>query len=340
MQAGFFLGPTILGGMYSTNTDSTQLLRLASVARIFFMFLVGLEIDISHLRHMLSTATMINVISMSTCMLLSIVSAPPLHRLININGSLLELVLVVFLIFFNTASPILIRVVNELKLTMTKVGRLAIAAAIITDILCLVLLAVINIMCGERRKFGNVSAGRRAASCFGAFVVLAVTSIMIRYMVKWVNKWNRHNRLVGDDVAFYFLMTVFSASMCFDILGYDPMMGSFIFGLVIQRDGPLARTIVERLTYAVYNLILPIYFGVAGLQVDIKMFVFKEVVVTTAAVIFLGALGKIGGTMGVAMYMGMPMNEGLVLSSLLNIKGHVNLMVISLGTKYGVSACS
>lgn len=308
-------------------------------SRIFFMFLVGLEIDVSHIRRLLPNATMINASSISSCMLLSILASPLLYRLINKGGSVVTFVFTIFLVFFNTASPVLIRVVNELKLTMTKIGRMAISAALVTDIICLVLLAILDILHGEQSKIGYVSSGRRIIAGFVAFVLAVTTSIMIRSIVKWVNIWNKHNHVVPDEVVFAVLMIVFSVSMCFELLGYDSMMGAFLFGLMIQRNGPFARTVIERLTYLVHNLILPIYFGVAGLQVDIAYLKFKEVVIMTLVVISLGTLGKIGGTMGVAKYMGMPMQEGLVLSLLLNVKGHVNLMVISFGSKYGVRTC-
>jgi len=223
---------------------------------------------------------------------------------------------------------------------MTDMGRLAVSTALFTDVLCLTSMGMIGFigMEASHTKRGMERGFREARMLLGS-VLVVLSSFVIRFQVNRASRRNGHRRQVGNSLVFYLLTMVVLASLCMQHLGFDPMIGVFVFGLVIQKDGPTARNIADNLTYGVEHLILPVYFGVAGLQVDIEMLKSSDVWPVTLTVIFIGTLAKIGGTMvGARLFLGTPLREGLVLSFLLNIRGHVNLIILNLGLENNVTS--
>ena len=338
LQAGFFLGPTILGRLHLVHGDEKQLECIASAARVFFMFLVALEIDIACLRRTLRSGMTITASNAVTCLPACWLVGPAVYHFIHSTGNSVAFVFCFFLIFFNTASPILIRVVNELKLTMTEMGRLAVSAALFTDVLCLASLGMIGFIGVETSSSkSGMDRDLRVAAVICGFVLVVLCSFFIRFQMIRVSKRNGHKRQVSDSLVFYLLAVVVLTSLCLQYLGFDPMMGVFIFGLVIQKDGPTARNIADKLTYGVENIILPVYFGVAGLQVKFDLLRHRDVWPMALVVIVVGTIAKIGGTLIGARFLGMPVRKGLVLSFLMNIRGHVNLIILTFGMENNVS---
>lgn len=299
------------------------------------MFLIGLEIDISYLQRTFRLAAVITAGNVMIFVPLSIASGLFLHHLIHSTGNIAVFVVLIFLFFVNTSASIVIPVLNELKITMTDTGKVAVSTALIKNIACLSILGLLDFADPEHHKFRD-HFGKRAFAAMAACLLLILTSVAIRLMARAVNKGNAHKNAIKDDNVFYFLFVVFMASKCMRHLGYDPMMAAFVFGLAVPRVGPTAKTLIEQMSYAVHNLILPVYFGVSTLQVDISFLMFKEVFIAALIVFVLGMIGKMGGTVIGAKCMGISMRDGLLLSFLLTMKGPVNLMIISLGKTYGV----
>jgi Kef-type K+ transport system membrane component KefB len=103
-----------------------------------------------------------------------------------------------------------------------------------------------------------------------------------------------------------------------------------VFGLAIP-NGPLGVTLVEKLEDFVSGLLLPLFFAISGLKTNIGLVQGSHTWTIIIVVIFLACIGKIVGTLAVALFYQMPIREGATLGLLMNTKGLVEMIVLNVG---------
>ncbi|KAA8532042.1 hypothetical protein F0562_006816 [Nyssa sinensis] len=109
------------------------------------------------------------------------------------------------------------------------------------------------------------------------------------------------------------------------------IIGCFLIGSMFPRGGKTARTLLPKLTYSVHNFILPIYFGYTGFQADVTSINSLRNVAVAVIVILLSLGGKIIGSLFACHYLKIPLNEGVLLAFLMTMKGHVDLLILTIG---------
>ena len=126
--AGLCLGPTLLGAISPTlqSTSSRRILaRLGVVANlglIFYMFLVGLEVDRGSLKGKVAKATAISNTSVAVPMLLGIAIALPLYKLIGPDKKFVAFALFMGVAMSITAFPVLARILAERRMIKRPIG--------------------------------------------------------------------------------------------------------------------------------------------------------------------------------------------------------------------------
>src|SRR6202043_679074 len=147
--AGIVLGPSVLGAV-SANLQAqafpTDVLPAigfaANLGLIFFMFLVGLELDFRQLRGRAAQAAAISNASVAVPMLLGIAIALPLYKLVGPNKKFVAFALFMGVAMSITAFPVLARILAERRMLKRPVGALAIGCAAIDDVTAWFLIAL------------------------------------------------------------------------------------------------------------------------------------------------------------------------------------------------------
>ena len=147
---GLALGPSVLGHFapeaieFIFPADTTIVFRvLSELGLVLLMFLIGLEFDFSHLRHVGRTATGVAAAGIALPFALGLTLAMWMHPLVAADVDRTGFMLIVAVALSITAIPILGRIMIELDIQRTRLGTLTITAAAIDDAL------------------GWISAGRR-----------------------------------------------------------------------------------------------------------------------------------------------------------------------------------
>ncbi|PKA46149.1 Cation/H(+) antiporter 15 [Apostasia shenzhenica] len=342
MLAGVLVGKSVLGRIMAffhingPGGDEDHLSSMASVGRMLFMFLIGLELDFPFLRSNLRRAAAISYSGASICSAVAICSTPLVYNLTSSGGSKALFALTLALILSNTASPLVIRVATELKLTMTESGRLLVAAALVNDMSCLLFIAFISVLIPTGSKETGSTIVNKMLSIFMSLCLITIIASAVRLGVRLLDRRSEQRRNTRDIEVVGILIAMIVLSTASELLGYSSSMTSFLLGALFPRSGPTTRTTMGSLSYYVNHLVLPVYFGHAGFQTDLAELRHRPVALAVSSLVFLSIAGKVGGSVLGARLLKISFKDGVVFGLLLNVKGHVDLITISLANKYRI----
>ena len=147
--AGIVLGPTLLG-LFLPEVQAAIFPKdiipaigvVANLGLIFYMFLVGLEIDPAQLKGRIAQAAAISNASVALPMMLGIAVALPIYELVGPDGKFVSFALFMGVAMSITAFPVLARILVERRMLKRPVGALTLACAAIDDVTAWFLIAL------------------------------------------------------------------------------------------------------------------------------------------------------------------------------------------------------
>ncbi|CAN0926652.1 Cation/H(+) antiporter 20 [Linum grandiflorum] len=345
---GILLGPSALGRneelfrLVFPSWSTPILESVASIGLLFFLFLVGLELDLASIRKSSKRAFAIALAGISLPFLFAAVISYFLRRAAaaargsNQNHSphdeppYGQYLLFLGVALSITAFPVLARILAELKLLTTQVGQTAMAAAAFNDVVAWILLALAVALAGPS-KGPLVSVWILLSGVgFVAFMLLVVRRGM-EWIAKRCSSPSPQQAYADEAYICLTLAGVMAAGFTTDLIGIHSIFGAFVFGLTIPKGGEFAGRLMKRIEDFVAGLLLPLYFASSGLKTDVAKIQGAEAWGFLALVISTACAGKILGTFVVAMMCMIPARESLALGVLMNTKGLVELIVLNIG---------
>ncbi|CAN8279183.1 unnamed protein product [Cochlearia groenlandica] len=340
---GILLGPSALGRNTAYKDRifpkwSMPILEsVASIGLLFFLFLVGLELDLSSIRRSGKRAFGIAVAGITLPFLAGVgVSFAIRNALYTADDKpgYAEFLVFMGVALSITAFPVLARILAELKLLTTQIGETAMAAAAFNDVAAWILLALAVALAGN----GGESGGEKKSPLVSVWVMLSGVGfvgfmlVVIRPGMKWVAKrGSSENGVVRESYVCLTLTGVMVSGFVTDLIGIHSIFGAFVFGLTIPKDGEFGQRLIERIEDFVSGLLLPLYFATSGLKTDVAKIRGAESWGMLGLVVVTACVGKIVGTFVVAVMVKVPAREALTLGFLMNTKGLVELIVLNIG---------
>jgi Kef-type K+ transport system membrane component KefB len=339
---GILLGPSVLGlfpGELTTHlfpaTALPTLSVLAQLGVVVFVFIVGLEVDLGLLRGRRRVAATVSLSSVALPFGLGVLLALVLHERFGHVGSH-EVKLLPFALFLGatmsvTAFPVLARVLSERGMLGTELGSFALACAAADDVLAWTTLAVVI---GVIRSTGALGLPRILVELV-AFV--AVVLFGARPILRWLFERDRKRGALSLDTLAVTLVGTLLSAWITDKIGINLIFGAFVFGAAVPKRGAesLVAEVVERLESAILLLLLPIFFVVAGLSVNLRTLGVGDLPYL-ALILAVAIGGKFFGAAIAARLQGVTTRRAMALGTLMNTRGLTELVILTIGLSIGV----
>jgi Kef-type K+ transport system membrane component KefB len=339
IAAGLLLGPSLLGYVWpqgyqqifpAGSLDTLQL--LSQVGVILFMFTVGLDLDLKHLRHQAPTAIAVSHFSIVVPYLLGVTGslalytryappAIPFHAFALFMGIALSI----------TAFPVLARVLEERRLARTPLGSTAIACAAVDDVTAWSLLAIVVTLVTARGVGGTLAAMAVALLFFVVVMVWGVRPILSRMFVRPEGP----AALTRGRTAAVLLLLLGSALVT-ELIGIHALFGSFVAGVIVPPVETLRRQLRERLESLSSVFLLPLFFAFTGLRTQIGLLNDLASWIVCIGIILTAIAGKLVGSMLAARWTGSTWRDSFVLGALMNTRGLMELVALNVGYDLGI----
>ncbi|KAG7011110.1 Cation/H(+) antiporter 15, partial [Cucurbita argyrosperma subsp. argyrosperma] len=326
---GVILGPSVLGRSADfANTvfplRSVMVLEtMANVGLLYFLFLVGVEMDLSVIRRTGTKAMAIAVAGMILPFSIGAAFSFQLHK----TDEELNITYIMFLgiALSVTAFPVLARILAELKLINSEIGRMAMASALFNDMCAWVLLAI-AIALSENDTSSMASLWVILSST--GFVLFCI--FIVRPLISWMIRKTPEGESISEFYICLILTGVMISGFVTDALGTHSVFGAFVFGLVIP-NGSLGVALIEKLEDFVSGLLLPLFFAISGLKTNVNRIEGSTSWVAILSITLLAFAGKIIGTLLASICYQMSYREGVTLGLLMNTKGLIEMIILNVG---------
>ncbi|MFM7369868.1 MAG: cation:proton antiporter, partial [Sphaerospermopsis kisseleviana] len=297
--AGIMLGPSLFGfiaphaAAILFPAETVPFLNvLSQVGLIFFMFLIGLELNPKYLSGNLKSAIIISNISIIVPFSLAAVLSLLLYPLIS-NASVSFNAFALFLgaAMSITAFPVLARIITENNLQGTKLGTLALTCAAVDDVTAWCILAI------------AIAVARNGSINQNAILTIFESLIYIGFMFtigRWFLKhllthYRRTGKLSQLLLALIYMGVVASALMT-EFIGIHLIFGAFLLGAVMPKNAELVRELAVKTEDFVLIFLLPVFFAYSGLRTQIGLLNSPQLWLLCALVLGVAIAGKYFGT--------------------------------------------
>ena len=323
LLAGLILGPAVLNIIHETDFIK----QLAEVGVIVLLFNAGLESNLSEFKKSGKTSFIVAVMGV----MIPLIGGTILAYCIN-HGKVENVSVFVQNIFIGsvltaTSVSITVETLRELGKVSTSVGNIIVGAAIIDDVLGMLVLTIITSLAGS-----SVSVIKVIVKIVGFFLFSIIVGIITyKLFNKWVDKYDIDKRRFVIVSFVICLLLSFSAE---EFFGVADITGAYIAGLVLSSNKETIY-ITKRFETLSYILLSPVFFASVGLNVKLPDLNGKIVIITIALIIVAVFTKIIGCGLG-AKLCGYNNMESIQIGSGMVTRGEVTLIIASKGLALGL----
>ncbi|MEV6501584.1 cation:proton antiporter [Streptomyces prunicolor] len=332
--AGIALGSTVLSDSWGPWREAIPydevrplLGALANVGLALFMFVIGYEMDRTFLRSNGRRALGVAVGSV----LLPLVGgclAAMLYAQEHGPSGATGFVLFIGVAMSVTAFPVLARILADQGLNRSYIGRIAMGAAAMNDLIAWACLAVVAAFYSSAQSWRMTLVP----------VYLAAVVLVVRPLVARLLRGRKDG--VKDSAGTMLVLVTGLMGTCAaaEWLGIHFIFGAFIFGAITPRESDESRlrvAVMDGLEKSAMQILLPIYFVVAGTRVDLAAFRASHIG-SLLVMLFVAVATKMLGAYLGAWLSGMPRSDALPIAVLMNTRGLTEVVILTVGLQLGL----
>ena len=327
---GLLLGPSalnLMGWSIFANPQEPGLLsetifQFAELGVVCLMFLAGLEIDLHEMRQAGRVATLAGVSGVAMPLLLGGLAALPF-------GYRGQAAIFVGIILTATSVSISAQTLLELGRLRSREGVALLGAAVIDDVLVILLLSLFVAF-----SEGTASAGAIALVVLKMVAYLSLTGLLGFWLLPRLAEWV-HRQPISNGLSALVLVTALLFAWSAEVVGgLAAITGAFLAGLAYSRS-TLRSEIDREMRTITYSFLVPIFFVSIGLRSDARLLAgpYMPFALVLAVV---AAISKVVGSGLGARLGGFAPEEALRVGVGMMSRGEVGLIVASVGVSAGL----
>jgi Kef-type K+ transport system membrane component KefB len=319
--AGCVIGPSALGWIHTDAIASgTPLDVLAEIGVVLLLFSVGLETRLDDLKKVGRSAFLVGVLGVVIPFALGSLWA---HGV----GYEWTKSLFVAAAFVATSAGITARVLQELGALSRIEARVILGAAVIDDILAMLLLGVVTSI-GEG---GAVNIGALAFVLLQAIGFIAVIGWVGTRVMRAKGEWIERplNPLSPLSIA---LAICLGLAFLATELGLAAIIGAFLAGMIASETRK--REELEHQTQPLLAFLTPFFFVITGAKIDLSVFTSASALWMLLAVTVIAIVSKLAGGFLGALSLGK--RSAVIVGVGMVPRGEVGVVIASLGLAAGV----
>ncbi|HQR46502.1 MAG TPA: cation:proton antiporter [Thermoanaerobaculia bacterium] len=340
MIAGVLLGPSLFGWLLPgasawlfPKASMPILFATAQVGLVLYMFLVGVELDVSLVRDRLRSAAVVSGAGIAVPFALGgliawATYAAPGLALFGAGVSVPQAVLFMGAAMSITAFPMLARIIHEQGLTKTALGTLALSAGSLDDAAAWCLLAVVLAAFKSEPSIALLAVGGG-----GLYLLFSLTAL--RKLLAPLGARVEREEGMSDGLFSLVLMILVAAAFVTDLLGIYAVFGAFLAGAAMPK-GRFAAELRRRMHPLTVALLLPLFFVYSGLNTRVGLVSTAAVAGLSLVVLLAAILGKGVACWGAARLAGVPPRDALGVGALMNARGLMELIILNIGLERGI----
>ncbi len=295
---------------------------------IFLLFLVGIETSVDEMRKVGPNSSRVAVIGVLLPFILGMLAATLLIENVEVQTSM-------FLgaTLAATSVGITAMVLQEMKMEKTEIAHIILGAAVIDDILGLLMLAIISGIVIT----GSIDLIHISITVIIATLFLVATIYIGPYFIRLFVRLFCRLDIIEAKMFVSYLFVMVMAWMA-NLAGLATIIGAFAAGLILQDayfeswdDDRKCPVTIKDLIMPLEVILVPIFFVLMGLQVKLEMFLQKDVMILAAGLLVAAIIGKVlsgFGAFGVKNHMAIGIG--------MMPRGEVGLIFAAIGKSLGV----
>lgn len=327
--AGLLIGPAFFSGntafhglIHPTDMEMNVLQSFSQIGVVFILFSSGLETDFKEMKRSGIASTAIALagvfipIALGTLIALLFMGGLSAAK----DSALLMNALFVGCILSATSVGITVETLRELGKLKTKTGTTVLSAAIIDDVIGIIVLSILTSFGGD----GNLL--KTCLNVLGFFAFTIIVGLLLRKAFTLLVRIYPHKRRTS----------IFALSMCFlfaycaeEIFGIAAITGAYMAGLMLSGLGD-SHFVDRKVIVSGYMLFTPMFFAYIGISADFSSFA-PSLLLFVLGFVFVGILGKIAGCAAVAKIFRYNNRESLTIGCGMIARGEVALAVYATG---------
>jgi Kef-type K+ transport system membrane component KefB len=313
--AGVVIGPSVLGLVH----ESEFLWVLAELGAVFLLFTVGLETDVREMIKVGFPAVLAGTLGV----IFPFVAGFAIGRQLGVG--------VVEAAFFGaalvaTSVGITSKVLLELDALKERYSRVILGAAVLDDILAMLLLAGVFSLSRGSFALGGILIPLVISLFFVAIFMFGIP-LLLKGFLSERRKIEFVQSPILPVITFLFGLSALSA-----YIGLAAIIGAFLAGLTVSELREYCR--IEEEVAPIYALFTPFFFVFIGIQVDVKVFLRPEILVLIGLITVLAIFTKFLGAAVGALPLGR--QEAGIVGIGMVPRGEVGILIAGVGLSLGV----
>ncbi|MCL7036605.1 hypothetical protein MKW94_005314 [Papaver nudicaule] len=326
---GIILGPSVMG--HIDNFGKTMfpmrsilvLDTIATIGTIYFHFLIGLQMDGSMILKAGRREVLIGISCVMVPLLLSTASSVIVKNYSNVDFSVRNSLFFVGGAESMVSFPVIASVLAELKLLNTGFGRIALSSTMISGLISFSSVTFIMVL-----KMTGAETASLLQSLLAGGALLALV-VFTRMFVMWNIKRVPEGHGVHHELLSFIILAVLVTALFSKYVGQSILIGPFLLGMALPAGPPIGSELVKRLDFFVTWIIMPFFFVMHGLEMDLTQLKLKNIV-GVEAVILVSILGRFFATTIASLYCNMGVKDALSVGLTVNVQGVLELSLFKM----------